>query len=381
MKKNLMVAAVALTCGSMAGTAGAASSVTLYGILDAGISYASNQGGDHNLFGSSGNLSGNRWGLKGSEDLGGGLSAVFRLESGFELFNGYAKQGGRMFGRQAYVGLHSDDFGTVTAGRQDDSINDFLAPLTLNGGGGVGIVMHPYDNDNTNTSFRVNNTLKYMSNAYRGFTFGGLYGFSQEAGDFSDNNAYSFGMTYKNAGVELAAAYLQANRAGGALGAINGGSPLSNFLGAQGMLNQGDAISSYRQRTFGAGGSYVFSDWKLAAIFTHSGFDRAQNQAGYHSLKFNNYEVNATYRMSPALAVRGMYAYTTARVGLNDDRDSTAFHTFGLQSDYSLSKRTTFYVAAAYQRTSDDYKADLYGGSPSANNSQFGLTTGIKHLF
>src|SRR5258708_32662296 len=66
-------------------------------------------------------MRGNRWGFVGQEDLGGGLSAIFRLESGFNVENGTSAQGGREFVRQAYVGL-SSPYGTLTLGRQYDFI-------------------------------------------------------------------------------------------------------------------------------------------------------------------------------------------------------------------------------------------------------------------
>ena len=78
--------------------------VTLYGLIDTGLQYVSNGPGGHSKTGiSTGNLSGSRWGLRGSEDLGGGLSAIFTLENGFDSSNGQAMQGDRLFGRQAYV--------------------------------------------------------------------------------------------------------------------------------------------------------------------------------------------------------------------------------------------------------------------------------------
>ncbi|MEK6293916.1 MAG: porin, partial [Paraburkholderia tropica] len=125
MKKTLMVAALT---GVFATAAHAQSSVTLYGLIDAGVTYANNSGG-HSLWkASSGTVNGSRWGLRGSEDLGGGLKAIFTLESGFNIMNGAAGQSSRMFGRQAFVGLASNQFGAVTLGRQYDSVVDYLAP-------------------------------------------------------------------------------------------------------------------------------------------------------------------------------------------------------------------------------------------------------------
>src|SRR5260370_36937450 len=104
MKKALLALA---GLGTFAGVAHAQSSVTLYGIVDAGFVYNNNSGG-HKLYETrAGNLQGDRWGLRGTEDLGGGLKALFVLENGFNAFNGTLGQKGDEYGRQAYVGLTS----------------------------------------------------------------------------------------------------------------------------------------------------------------------------------------------------------------------------------------------------------------------------------
>ncbi len=149
----------------LAANAHAQSSVTLYGVIDEGIDYVNNSGG-HSLWrmrdGTYDGVYGSRWGLKGSEDLGGGLSAIFKLEAGFSTENGQSRQGGRLFGRQAYVGLSDTRFGTVTLGRQYDSVVDYLQPVTAPGQL-AGPLVHAGDIDNTDNSFRVDNSVKYAS--------------------------------------------------------------------------------------------------------------------------------------------------------------------------------------------------------------------------
>lgn len=115
MKKQI-ISAAALTV--VATATHAQSSVTLYGLIDTGIVYTNNQGGSSAWQEQSSMLSNEVWGLRGSEDLGGDLHAIFRLESGFNIQNGRSTYAGTMFGRQAYVGLESDKLGTVTLGRQ-----------------------------------------------------------------------------------------------------------------------------------------------------------------------------------------------------------------------------------------------------------------------
>lgn len=121
--KRSMVVCAAVGCG----VAHAQSSVTLYGLVDAGITYTNNatSGTGHGALVqfTSGSSQGDRWGLTGKEDLGGGLKAIFTLESGFQLSNGALAQSGLLFNRAAFVGLDGR-FGTLTLGRQYDFIGD-----------------------------------------------------------------------------------------------------------------------------------------------------------------------------------------------------------------------------------------------------------------
>lgn len=150
MKKHGIFAAALV---AFAAPAFAQNSVTLYGLIDEGFNFTNNVSvngaGKSNFQLGSGFLQGSRWGLRGREDLGGGVQAVFRLESGFDINNGHIGQDGRMFGRQAYIGLSQAQFGTLTFGRQYDSLVDYLAPMTANGNWAGTLFSHPFDNDNT----------------------------------------------------------------------------------------------------------------------------------------------------------------------------------------------------------------------------------------
>ncbi|VVD33356.1 exported protein of unknown function [Paraburkholderia dioscoreae] len=110
MKLSMKKATVGVTCAGLAGFAAGAhaqSSVTLYGIVDAGVEYvnhASKDGGAARLV--SGGKNTSRWGLRGVEDLGGGLKAVFQLESGINIANGqFDDSSGAIFDRRATIGL------------------------------------------------------------------------------------------------------------------------------------------------------------------------------------------------------------------------------------------------------------------------------------
>ncbi|MGF6541931.1 putative porin [Paraburkholderia youngii] len=162
MIKKLLISAPILL--SLAETAAAQSAVALYGIVDAGITYRSNERtgntgtsqGHSNVAVTSGNLSGSRWGLRGKEELGNGLAAIFVLEDGFDITNGTEGQGGRLFGRQAFVGLADKQYGSLTMGRQYTSLDDFVGPVApVSAIGGFGA--HPGDIDDLDQTTRVDN--------------------------------------------------------------------------------------------------------------------------------------------------------------------------------------------------------------------------------
>ena len=133
MKRSLF-AVMALSALGTAAPDTWATTVTLYGVVDANVEYVTNiapgqptvnpvtgqasVGPGHDRVAlQSGGMSASRWGLRGVEDLGGGVQALFVLESGFSLDDGKSMQGGRLFGRQAFVGL-SSSLGALTFGRQ-----------------------------------------------------------------------------------------------------------------------------------------------------------------------------------------------------------------------------------------------------------------------
>jgi general bacterial porin, GBP family len=382
MKKTLMVAALT---GVFATAAHAQSSVTLYGLIDAGITYTNNQHGHSNWQETSGSVNGSRWGLRGSEDLGGGLKAIFTLENGFGINDGTLKQGGREFGRQAFVGLTSDQFGSVTLGRQYDSMVDYVGPLALTGTqyGGTQFA-HPFDNDNLNNSFRINNSVKYQSVNYGGFKFGALYGFSNQADGFANNRAYSAGASYNWGGLNLAAAYLQLNSNGatGAAAAFNSG----------GAVSSDNTFFAGRQQTWGAGANYAFGPATFGLVYSQTnlgglagiGAGASGQTAGIggfngDSAHFQNFEANARYALTPAVSIAGSYTYT--RASLAGTRPH--WNQFNLQTAYALSKRTDVYLQGEYQQVNEGaiVDADINGLGASGNNKQIAVTAGLRHRF
>ena len=373
MKKTLILAAVT---ASFASAAYAQSSVTLYGVVDAGFTYVNNEvnanGGHKPLYAlTSGNVDGSRWGLRGKEDLGNGLAAVFTLESGFNIANGKPDVSGRSFNRQAFAGL-SSPYGTLTLGRQYDSVVDYLGPLTATGSWGGTFFAHPGDNDNANNSVRINNSVKYQSANYDGLSFSGLYGFSNQAGGFANDRAYSVGAGYANSGLKLAAGYLQAQGLDrSANGAIQDGTP-----------DFGSTGTTQKQRTWGAGGSYTFGPAVVGAVFTQTRYEFA---LGGGSLRFNNYEVNARYNLTPALALGAAYTYSQGVLRTPDTANgSNHWNQFGLQTDYALSRRTDVYAEGAVHLGANGNALDtqVFGTeAPASGRNQVVVSTGIRHRF
>jgi general bacterial porin, GBP family len=393
MKKNLLIA---LLMGIFATTAHAQSSVTLYGLIDAGLTYVSNQReagstAGHSKFAmTDASINPDRFGLRGSEDLGGGLKAIFTLENGFTLTNGALGQHGLLFGRQAFAGLSSDQFGTVTLGRQYDAMIDYLAPLAAAATSTGGVFFgHPYDNDNLENTMRINNSVKFTSANYKGWQFGSLYGFSNAAGGFSNNRAYSFGTSYNNGPLRFAASYLQ----------INNGGTATNLTGAtdsyltSGQVSSSDStFSAGQQRTFGAGLNYVFGPARVGFVYTET---KLENATGINntsstsidfassSLRFDNYEVSAHYSLTPELVLIGSYTFTDGGSSLSG-ASSPKWNQANLLLDYSLSKRTDVYVEGQFQHVSGGgttFTADINGLAPSANDKQVALTAGLRARF
>ncbi|CAN0627345.1 general bacterial porin, GBP family [Burkholderia multivorans] len=375
----------------------AQSSVTLYGLIDMGIGYTNNVGGKSDYQMASGFAQGSRWGLKGTEDLGGGNSALFQIESGFNGANGMLAQGGRAFGRQAYVGLGNTRFGTVTLGRQYDSLVDYLAPTTANGSWGVYPFSHPFDNDNTGNSFRVNNTVKYASPDFSGFSFGGTYSFSNDTG-FANNRQWSVGAQYENGGLLVAAAFLNADNPG----ATSGGA-----IAGAGTVGADANFASARLRIFGAGINYTAGPATVGFAYTNSNISRPSENVGYlfgtetiqpvtgplaggtvTSLKYQNFEVNGKYQVTPSFFVGAQYVYTMESYEATTGSVKPKIHSVGLMADYNLSKRTDVYLLGAYQKVagaatgSSLDQAYVPGAQDlSSSSKQLMVHAGIRHKF
>ncbi|WP_206998570.1 porin [Trinickia mobilis] len=377
--KKTRVALWAASCLVLsAQTAQAQSSVTLYGIVDAGITFTNNSAG-HSLWQAQSSIAqGSRWGLKGAEDLGGGTRAVFQVEDGFNVFTGKISQGGSEFGRQAYVGLSNFSFGTVTLGRQYDPLVDVIQPTAFNSFGAL--FSHPSDIDNTNNGFRVNNAAKYVSPAWHGLTLEAMYAFGGVAGSFGQNSTISGGLSYASDGLYLGAAYFFAKNPSSQFvdGNFqpNGKPGVSNGVGAFGYVG-----SPSNMQTFALGGTYVIGQGRIGADVTDVRFQNASGVRG-NTVSFANYEVWGQYHLTEAFSVQGGYTFTMGKVDFNDARPK--YNQLNLMVDYNLSKRTDVYAMSVFQRASGGAKADIYqgvAGQESSTHVQTLARVGLRHRF
>jgi len=363
--------ALAVAIGLAAPIVHAQSSVTVFGLLDAGVSYISNQGGKPNWQMADGIAVPNLFGMMGTEDLGGGLSAKFRLVNQFSLGNGSiiaspsnsSMTSGGLFAREAWVGLSSDRFGSLTMGRQQDFMVDTLladvgADSALYVGGlynfrdgpfaGLALPDSPpneaYDFDHMDGGEALSNSVKYTSADYGGLKFGGMYAFGGVAGNFSENSASSYGVSYTRGPLAVGAAYTNVKYA----------------------VLEGDSI-----RNWGAGARYALGNALLTLLYTNT--RNTQNGAAVQMV-----EAGGTYRVTPAFGLGANYMYMWGNAGV----DNNHAHQLNAVAQYSLSKRTMVYAETVYQIANEGANAAICGTfGPSGSNHQFVGRVGIQTKF
>lgn len=233
MKKSLIALA---TLGAFAGAASAQSSVTLYGLIDLSVQHVKSGDLSPNAGKSQTKLAdgvewgpGSRWGLRVSEDLGSGLKANVVLESGFGADTGTSTQGGRLFGRQAFISLASATAGEIRLGRQytfNDEVvalnNPFGNTMFLHTGvayttggataAGVAVAGSTQKVPLFVDSPRIDNAIQYISPSFGGFRVQAMYGFDEQVGTSTtgaQDRYYGLKGVYANGPLNVALAYEQ----------------------------------------------------------------------------------------------------------------------------------------------------------------------------
>jgi Outer membrane protein (porin) len=396
--KNIKTTVAILFLGTLAGTAYAQSSVTLYGIIDAGFLVNNNVGGSRLYALSQANSS--RFGLKGAEDLGGGLQAIFDIENGFSSSTGALGQGGLIFGRKAYVGLNSATWGTLTAGRQYSVSNDFTSAFASGAdwaASGLSYGTRAADVDNVDTTNRIQNAVKYETPIFGGFQFGGLYSLGGQAGSVTKNEVIDVSASYTNGPVKVGAGYTFVKDPYYATYGDQGNSSAS-ATGTNDNINNkiyGGYASAGSQQIIVAGGSYALGPATIGVLYSNAQFGNLGTVAAGGAISapkyssgtatFNSGEVNVKYQLTPAVLLAGAYIYTHNSGA--EGYGSAKYNQANLGVIYSLSKRTSLYAIGFYEiasgtdSTGHAAVANLYGSAYSKNDRQVSGIFGITHRF
>jgi predicted porin len=355
------------------------------------VNYVSNAGGGRQIALTSGVNNGSRFGLRGSEDLGGGLKAIFQLENGFDVSSGKFGQGGLLFGRQAFVGL-SNDVGTLTLGRQYDSVVDYLGQFAASDQWGGNIGAHPGDLDNFNNTFRVNNSVKFRSATYRGLSVEGVYGLGGVAGDVSRNQAWSLGAGFSTGPFAVGVAYLNVRNPNLSFFGNSSQTPLTAATANATSPVYSGYLSARSYQTVGAGAAYTLGQATFSTTYSNIRFaglgDLSSGPNPNHysgSTSFNNAEVAVRYQVTPAWLLGAAYNYTNGR-GANDI-GSAVYQHGEVSAQYFVSLRTVLYVMAEYQHAAGTDSrnkpavAAINQISASSSNSQTLIRIGMRHKF
>jgi predicted porin len=380
--KRMAMSGFAVAALAAASTAQAQSSVTLYGMLDESIAYYNNVGHASLVALQPSNLQTNQWGMKGTEDLGGGWQANFNLGSGFDPTTGKSKQGGRIFGKNAWLGIASNSLGEFRVGLQLDTTVDLVQPLTADSYGPA--FTTPGDADNNDNTFRVQNAIKYLSPSYAGLQYELLYALGGVAGNSSSQETSSASVAYTHSALSLAAGYVFAKNDGpGGVGtayqtANNSVTPLfgsTPFVGSR-LISQ--VAAQYVIGALTANIRYSNAQWKPYEQF--AAYTRTET--------FNTGATSVSYQITPALQANLGYTYTRS-----SGASSATYNTVALGADYFLSKRTTLYANGGYSHahgttfSADGNSIVAAGGSvgdlesSSSTPNQVALMMGIVHKF
>ncbi|WP_120296345.1 porin [Paraburkholderia sp. BL23I1N1] len=348
------------------GVAHAQSSVTLYGIIDSGIEYVNNVGVARTSVWRMPSLSGNypsRWGLTGTEDLGGGNRTIFTLESGFSPSQCTLNQGGRLFGRQAFVGI-SGDWGSLSFGRQYTmSYLVFAGSDVMGPNAYTWAAVDPYL-----ANARVDNSIVYRVR-YKGLDFGATYSFGRDS----------------------AAAPAGSNCGGRSPDDANACRDYSAMLKYD--AGWGGVSTSYERIYGGPGAAARLTSSKLhdsrATLNAYVKIGQATIGGGFVR-RIN--DGNPTERQSDAVYAGVSYWFTPALIFVVQggqltykETDNTS-RVVALRLSYLLSKQTSVYVTGGHvwnqgQAAVAVSGTNATGADPAPGQGQSGFLFGIRHNF
>ena len=337
------------------------SSVQVYGTVSAGLTYKNNQdGGGHLVEMTNALLSSSLIGFRGCEDLGGGLGAVFRLESGIDISDGRAGSSSKFWNRQSFVGLDWKGLATLTIGRQFAASTDRVTQsLDVYNVAGPALDTQPMAafgvNRYVGNDTRVDNAIKLRLQGPVGTTLG-LSGALKEGG--GGNLAFDLAQITPSYTVAVFGTRIQA----------------PNVI----------AVTDQRpeHNVFGAGGNMSLGPAALYLNVVRATLD--STTAGRPQQKNSIVSIGARYRIG-AVTLKSGYTYDkgsdlNGSAGRNGKKQ-----TLVASAEYAFSRRTSVYVAAYTNRFSDGYRFESLNiagmNRDPAASSLSGYSIGMSHRF
>jgi predicted porin len=364
MKNNLKMCWSAAFLSGLSCAAHAQSSVTLYGVLDTSIQYA-RSGGQSTIREDSSNAYPSNWGLQGAEDIGGGTQVIFRLESGINVVNGQTAQTGKLFGREAWVGM-SGAYGRFQLGLNNTpemlGLVHFLA-----GDLGHWDWGHAANNYDFFPSTKIANSAIYFSPNISGFTFSAMWGFGAN-GDTTQpstlGNTLSLGMYYAKGPLAFEADYL------------------SQVYTAARVITAEAPTETGNHDLFGV--SYDFGVVKVDGLFVlHRGAGSVTTLNTATFADPNNFYYEVSAQIPRVLNGTLMASFGQYKLQSNSAGDSTSY---ALRYDYRLSKRTGVYTGVSYIKNGSGASfTENSGQGPGIavrpGENQLASVVGIVHAF
>lgn len=338
MKKSL----IALAVLAASGAAMAQSSVTLYGIADIFLGSVKTEAAGVSLTNTvlnSGAVNGSRWGMKGSEDLGGGLKANFDYQAGINLDTGAGTSTtATAFSRQSWVGF-SGGFGAVRLGRTTTPFDDVSGASDAVFDSALAPMNSVFRS--TGYSARQSNMMYYQAPTFGGFSGAISYALGEDkTAATSATSTTSLNLTY-------------------------GAGPLALQLGYQVEDKVNATAASADAKFTRLGASYNFGVATAKATY-----GKVNNVAGVNGYDATDYQLGVDFPVSPVLTLSASYAKST------DSNPTNVFEStrkgYGIGAAYTLSKRTFLYGGL---------ESDTATVANASDNKHTVFAVGVQHRF
>lgn len=354
-----------LACAFTVFSGAAVAQVSIYGIVDTGVEYVTHANAAGDSVVKMPSLTGSmpsRIGLRGNEDLGSGVSAVFQLEAGFSTDTGVLNQGGRLFGRQSYAGL-KNSYGALTVGRQSNMTFFSLLKADV-----MGASIHAVTNmDNYLPNARSDNSIAYMG-TFSNVTVGATYSFGRDASPAGAGGPGATNCPGEVAGDTKACRQITAllsydNKAYGATVSYD---IQNGEVGATNGLNN----SEYHDIRTALSGYAMVGTTKIGAGVLQRATRTATNTDS------DLYFIGVSVPVEAQLQIDAQYALL--KVKGTPDKSSL----YAVRATYFLSKRTAAYASLGYIRNEGAAAIPVdAGGTIGKGMNQAGLMAGVRHTF